>query len=84
MVPSADAAELDPARAGTRPGETTHAAWEAECLRRGLIEHFEHDDTKRDRDRKRAALRTAKVELQANRWIGVDGERVTDLSQRYQ
>jgi hypothetical protein len=71
------------AHAGTRPGETTNAAWEAECLRRKLIEPFEPDDSKRDRDRKRAKLRTARTELQAAHWIGVDGERVMDLTKSY-
>jgi hypothetical protein len=69
--------------ASTGPGETTNAAWEAECLRRKLIEPDEPDDDKRDRDRKKAKLRTARSDLQAAHLIGVDGERVMDLTRSY-
>jgi hypothetical protein len=71
------------AHAGTRPGETTHDAWETECVRRDLIEKIESGDTRRDRERKRIPLRRAKSELQAQHWIGVDGERVMDLTHDY-
>ena len=54
-----------------------------ECLRRGLIEPFESGDSGRDRSRKRSEFRKAQSELLAAKWIGIDGERVMDLSRGY-
>jgi hypothetical protein len=71
------------AHAGTRPGETTNAAWQSECIRRALVEPVERDDTGAVRRNKTRDLRRAKSDLQAAHWIGVDGERVMDLTQSY-
>lgn len=62
-------------RAGTAPGETTLAAWEAECERRGRIE--------RDGPGRKANFRRAKSELLSARYIAIDGERVIDLKGRW-
>jgi hypothetical protein len=71
------------AHAGTRPGETTKAAWESECVRRGLIEASGSDDDCRVRDRRRAPWRKAMSDLLAGRWIAIDDERVMDLTRTY-
>ena len=69
--------------ASTRPGETTLAAWEGECVRLGLIEPFDPADTGTIKARKRAMFRTAKSDLLAAAMIGIDGERVMDRFRRW-
>jgi AAA domain len=71
------------AHAGTRAGETTKAAWESECVRKGLLEAIGPEDDYRRRDSKRVPLRRAQNELLAAHWIGIDGQRVIDLTRSY-
>jgi hypothetical protein len=71
------------AMAPTAPGQTTVAAWEAECVNKGLMDPPESGDDATLRAKKRAMLRTAKSDLLAAKWIGINRERVSDLTQRY-
>jgi hypothetical protein len=72
-----------PSRPANEPaGRTTLIAWEAECLRRGLIDAPEVGDTSALKARKKAMLRKAKSELLAAGWIGIDRPWVADLSNR--
>jgi hypothetical protein len=71
------------AHAGVRPGETTDAAWRGECMRRDLIKRPTPDDTPAARRVAERDFRKAKSDLQAAHWVGVDGERVMDLSRSY-
>lgn len=67
----------------TRPGATTMATWESECIRRDLIDAPEPDETAKARHVRYATWRKARTQLLAARWIGIDGDRVTDLTQDY-
>jgi hypothetical protein len=69
--------------ASIRPGETKLAAWEEECVRRGLLEPSEPGDTGTIRRAKRAMFRTAKSDLQTAGMIGIDGHRVMDLTRSW-
>jgi hypothetical protein len=69
--------------ASTRPGETTIAAWEEECLRRDLMERFVADDDHKDRSAKRAVFRKAKSALQAAKMLAISGDHVCDLTCRW-
>ena len=66
-----------------QPGETTRATWESECVRRGLLDPLEPGDSPSARDRKRAKLRMARSALLAAGWIGIDGERVMELTRSW-
>jgi hypothetical protein len=61
------------------PGRTTKAAWFSECVRRGLYEQIPASASCRERDMKTKAFRARLSDLKIARWIGVDGEIVTDL-----
>ena len=65
------------------PGQTAMFAWETECIRRGLIDPAEFDETPSARHQRKRHWRTARSDLLAARWIGIDGERVSDLTQDY-
>ena len=67
------------ARGGAKPGETTRQAWEAECVRAGLIEP---PGTTADAAR-RAPLRRAQSDMITSRWVLVDGERMVDMRHRW-
>jgi hypothetical protein len=69
--------------ASTKPGETTVSAWEAECLRRDLMEPFVQEDDHKERSTKRAGFRKARSDLQAAKMVAISGERVCDLTQRW-
>jgi hypothetical protein len=69
--------------ASTNPGETTMAAWEAECLRRDLMEQFSEEDDHKDRSAKRAGFRKAKSALLAAKMLAISGERVCDLTHQW-
>ncbi len=71
------------AAAATGRGQTAMFAWETECIRKGLLDPVESGDDATIRARKRAKFRTAKSDLLAARMIGINGERVSDLTQRY-
>jgi KaiC/GvpD/RAD55 family RecA-like ATPase len=71
------------AAAATGPGQTAMFAWEIECIRKGLLDTIETDDDAATRAKKRAKLRTAKSDLQAAGMIGINGDRVSDLCQRW-
>ena len=62
---------LDAIAATTRAGETTKAAWQSECQRKGLIPATGSDPT--------AMLRKAQFELIKAAWIGIDGDRIFNL-----
>ncbi len=68
---------------GQPPGRTTRPVWEAECIRRGLLDEGRENETATQRRNRRAKFRTAIADLVAVGWIGVDGENVSDLSQSY-
>lgn len=69
---------------GPHPGSTTRDAWEAECLRRGLVEPPpQGEEGGRERNTRRSPLRTACRKLLEAGWIGIDGERVNDLTRDY-
>jgi hypothetical protein len=70
---------LDAITLGDKPGETTRDLWQAECVRRDLIDPPEDGDDRDARAKKRATLRAAKSDLLAARWIGIDGNRVFNL-----
>jgi len=65
------------------PGETTLEVWEAECVRLGLIDPIEPDDTAPARHRKRALFRAVQSEFLAVGWIGIDRPRVMALRDRH-
>jgi hypothetical protein len=69
--------------AATGPGQTAMFAWETECVRKGLIDPSEPGDDATLRARKRAKFRAAKSDLLAAGMIGINGERVSDLTQPY-
>jgi hypothetical protein len=69
--------------ASTRPGETTRAAWEGECLRRDLLDPITEADDHRVRGNKRARFRKAKSDLQAAKMIAINGEHVRDLTRQW-
>jgi hypothetical protein len=69
--------------AATNPGETTRVAWEGECIRRGLIEGFDPADDGRTKSAKRSVFRAARSDLLAARMIGIDGDRVMDLTRAW-
>lgn len=69
--------------ASTAPGDTTLDAWERECIRRGLIEQAPAGETGAARRNRRRDLRRAQGELLSARWIGIDGNRVSDLVHSY-
>jgi hypothetical protein len=71
------------AGAATRPGETAMFAWEAECVRQGLLDQIEPGDDANARHRKRSFLRKAKSSLLAAGMIGINSERVADLTRRW-
>jgi hypothetical protein len=62
-------------------GRATIGTWQAECLRRGLIEEPPSDakETAPERARRYADFRRAKTDLIAAKWIAIDGELVRDL-----
>lgn len=66
----------------TRPGQTTRAAWESECVRRGLIQS--KADSTDPESRRTQALRSAITDLQAAKWVGCSGDVVSDLTRKYQ
>jgi hypothetical protein len=66
--------------ASTRAGETTREAWEAECVRRDLLDPIKETDDYRTKAAKRAKLRKAKSDLLAAKMIAINGEHVRDLT----
>ncbi len=66
----------------TGPGTTTMADWERECIRRGLVDAPADDDDAEKRARL-AGFRAARSHLAAAGWIGIDGDRVSDLVDKY-
>lgn len=65
---------------------TTMDAWQAECLRRGLIEAPPAGDAKepsRTRDARLRNFRKAKSDLLAARWVAIEDQVVIDLKQRW-
>ena len=69
--------------ASAAPGETTRKPWLEECIRSGLVEAPQDGETRRERDAKLNRFRKAVAELREAGIIGLDGERVADLSQKY-
>jgi hypothetical protein len=69
--------------ARTAPGETTRAAWEAECVRRDLLDPITRDDDGKTKGAKRAMLRKAKSALLYAKMISINGEQVRDLTHQY-
>lgn len=67
----------------TGRGETTRGAWLSECIRTGLVAAAAEGDTRREKDDKVNRFRRALQQLREAGVIGVDGERVIDLSQKY-
>ncbi len=65
------------------PGMTTMAAWEGECVRRGLVNPPPSDETGKARSIRLSGFRTSRSRLVEAKWIGVDGERVFDLVGKY-
>jgi hypothetical protein len=70
---------LDALAITSTPGETTHDAWFAECVRRGLVPPIQPEDDYKARERKRGRFRVHKAHLVGARWVGCDGERVFNL-----
>lgn len=63
------------------PGQVTRAVWEAECIRRNLIEaRGTSTDTESARTR---SFRRAIADLQAAGWIGANGDVSSDLTRSY-
>jgi hypothetical protein len=61
------------------PGQTTRAAWYAECVRTGIATEVPQGANGRERDRLQSSFRKYVAELKAKGMIGVDGEKITDL-----
>jgi hypothetical protein len=66
------------------PGQTTKAAWYAECVRLGLAQAVPPGAIGRERDHKMKAFRSRLSELKVAGWIGCDGETITDLKNGHQ
>ena len=67
----------------TAPGSTTLAAWESECVRRGMIDPPSAGEDWKARGARLRDFRTARSHLVAAKWVGVDGDRVSDLVGKY-
>jgi AAA domain len=65
-----------------KPGQTTKAAWYAECVRLGLADAVPSDATGRERDQKMKSFRARLSELKVAGWIGVNGDDIYDLKGR--
>jgi hypothetical protein len=61
------------------PGSTTQTAWYGKCVKFGLTEAIEPEDTYRERRSKRSNFRKYLCKLRELWLIGVDGETVNDL-----
>jgi hypothetical protein len=61
------------------PGKATNAEWMAAGVLAGLVDAISDDDTRTEKARKRNKLATAKSALITARWIGVNGDIVSDL-----
>ena len=65
------------------PGSTTQAAWESECIRRGLLEPPAPEEDSKTKRARLMGFRAAKSHLLAAKWIGQDGDRVSDMVGKY-
>lgn len=65
------------------PGTATLDEWEAECVRTGLIEAAEANETGKERAARKANLRVAQGVLISAKWIAVDKPFARDLRNRY-
>lgn len=63
------------------PGQVSRTAWEAECIRRNLIQS--RDASTETESKRLQAFRRAIFDLQAAKWIGCDGDTFSDLSRSY-
>jgi len=70
---------MDALAVSPTPGRTTRAIWYAECVRLGLAQPVPPEAEWRDRDRLEKGFRARMSELKVARWIGCDGETITDL-----
>jgi len=66
-----------------RPGETTRAAWQEECIRVGLVPESYVGETGIEASKRLQRFRTALADLVAAQWISCDGSLVKDLRQSY-
>jgi len=66
-----------------RPGETTRAAWQEECIRVGLVPESYAGETGIEASKRLQRFRTALADLVAAQWISCDGSLVKDLRQSY-
>lgn len=66
----------------TTPGKTTRDAWYCECARTGLGDPIAPDDDWRAKGAKQAKFRKYMVEIRTAGLIGVDGQIVTDLTEK--
>lgn len=65
------------------PGRTTLETWEAECVRRGLIEPQPDAEDYKQRHSRFTLFRTAKAALLGAKWIAVEEKVVIDLKGRW-
>ncbi len=66
-----------------RPGTTTLATWEAECVRRGLVDAPNAGEDSASKRARTASFRAARSHLAAAGWVGIDGDHVSDLARDY-
>lgn len=76
-------AMLDAIAAGNTvgPGQVSRAAWEAECVRRNLVQL--RGACTDSESRRTQGFRRAICDLQAAGWVGANGEIFSDLSRSY-
>jgi len=60
-------------------GKATETEWFAEGVRQGLTEAILDDDNRTVKEKKRSGFRSAKRDLVTAKWIGINGETVSDL-----
>ena len=67
----------------TAPGTTTMAAWEAECVRRDLVDPPAAGEDSTGKRARTASFRAARSHLVTAGWVRIDGNRVSDLVGKY-
>lgn len=71
---------LDAFVASSTPGTSSRDGWYAEAVRHGLADAITPDDTPKEKAAKRATMRKHMGILKTAGLIGVDGEKINDLS----